>query len=202
MSIPPEQSPSGVFAIVDNRIARARKNLSDGAVVTFAYLSSRTGLQGGEGGEFATIPKGGLGLALGTTQRSAERYIAELKKAKYIVAERSASRSWHYRIAPELERKKTINRSSFAVVEVDVFANPAWTMGMKRAWIALWSYADRNGMTFVAMGKLATAIGKKRRQTIKLISAIEMTKRLNVTRRKRASSVYKMARSDRHRMRT
>ena len=79
MSIPPEQSPSGVFAIVDNRIARARKNLSDGAVVTFAFLCSRTGLERHADGEFARIPRGGLGPVLGCGRRSAERYVAELR---------------------------------------------------------------------------------------------------------------------------
>ncbi len=131
---------------------------------------------------------GGLGLALGTTERSAKRYIAELREAGHIDVARSEGRSWHYRLETELRRTATLARASFTIVE---FVDGEWLMAARRCWIGILSYLNRkNRLAVVGIDKLAIAIGKSRRQTQRLIRELKKAGFLTVTRGKRSCSVY------------
>ena len=95
-----ERKPAALpaFAPVPWAALRAGDRLSDGAVKAYALLCGLARVQNprpedpGDYGEFEDVrpPAGGWGAALGCTDRTARRWIAELIDAEFVIREAEA----------------------------------------------------------------------------------------------------------------
>ena len=182
-----ERKPAALpaFAPVPWAALRAGDRLSDGAVKAYALLCGLARVQNprpedpGDYGEFEDVrpPAGGWGAALGCTDRTARRWIAELIDAEFVIREAEAEFVIVHAEGP---------RALISLELLDTLSPALW-----RAWAVIQSRLNRFGRVTVTRETLAADLGVNRVKTVSdRLRALAACGVLAKHRRKRRANLY------------
>ena len=172
------------FAYVPNEIARAGKGLSHGAVSLYATLSA---MADDEGGCYGSAHD--LGLYMGASPRSVQRWIRELERLPddVFMAYREPGRANEFLVQSRAEITEPGTTGGFAYVPL-LSWNCDWTGLEWRVWIVLWSYSGKNHGCYVGMELLAKDCGADASNVRKARHRLELARLVHVVYHRRASS--------------
>ena len=173
------------FAPVPWSVLRAGDRLSDGAVKAYALLCGLARIQNmrpeipGDYGEFEDVrpPDGGWGAALACTDRSAQRWIAELIGADLVIRESEAEFAIYHPEGP---------RALISLKLLGALSPALW-----RTWAVMQSRLNRSGRVAVTRETLAADLGVRRVKTVSdRLRRLEACGLLAKHRRKRRANLY------------
>ena len=132
-------------------------NLSDGAIVLYTTLAALGDEEGG-----AAVPQGELADMIGVSRRSILKWTKQLESVEGVGVSRGQGTRFNVDLGHD--RKELIEQASFVRVPlIKWHCNLTWSMPMRRAWIAIWSYCGNGYGCFVGIKTLAEKCGRQPR---------------------------------------